>query len=241
MIGVVELMDRKGRRLKPEHRSLLGLRCLWLEVPAPAGLGEKRQARRVRRGGGLLREAGVRRVLPAAEFSNWEALYQAGLRPVEPEAFCQAVAAPLALAALTWQERRLEQAAVLLSGRRAEPALVRAAELVCPRVRDLAVDAGGIRRGSAAAGDGGCGCGALLWAGGSAGADGVPAVGLRAGAGGLSPGACGGRTARRAGPASAAGGPVGGGPPAAGDSPVFATKYQRMHLTEGVKLHIISY
>ena len=142
MIGVVELTDRKGRRLKPEHRSLLGLRCLWLEVPAPAGLGEKRQARRVRRGGGLLREAGVRRVLAAAEFSNWEALYQAGLRPVEPEAFCQAVAAPLALAALTWQERRLEQAAVLLSGRRAEPALVRAAELLCPRVRDLAVDAG---------------------------------------------------------------------------------------------------
>lgn len=142
MIGVLELADRRGRRLTPESRSLLGLRCLWLEVPAPAGLGERRRARRVCRGGALLRAAGVRRVLTAADFPYWEEVLRAGLRPVEPEAFCQAVAAPLTLAALTWQGRRPEQAAVLLSGRRAEPALVRAAELLCPRVRDLAVDAG---------------------------------------------------------------------------------------------------
>ena len=94
------------------------------------------------RGARALARAGVRRVLTAPEFPCWETLIQAGLRPVESEAFCQALAAPLALAALEWQGRPPTLACVRLSGRRVSAPLARAAEVLCPRVGRLAVDAG---------------------------------------------------------------------------------------------------
>lgn len=142
MIGVVELTGEPGRRPRLEEERLWGLRCLRVSVPAGAGVREKRRLRRLARGAGLLARAGVRRVLTAADFPCWDTLYQAGLRPVDCEAFCQAQAAPLALAALAWQERQLRQACVLLSGPRVSPPLARAAEALCPRVGRLAVDAG---------------------------------------------------------------------------------------------------
>lgn len=142
MIGVLELTEGRGRKPWAERRWLLGLCCLWGEVPVKAGMGERRLRKRVERGADLLLRSGVRRVLTAGDFPYWEELRRAGLRPVEPETFCQALAAPLALAALTWQERRPERASVLLRGQRVSHALFRAAEQLCPRVRDLAVDAG---------------------------------------------------------------------------------------------------
>ena len=142
MMGVLELTERRGRKPQAERRWLLGLCCLWGDVPVKTGMGERRLCRRVERGCDLLLRSGVRRVLTAEDFPYWEELFRAGLRPVEPETFCQAQAAPLALAALGWQERRPERASVLLYGRRVSPALFRAAEQLCPRVRDLAVDAG---------------------------------------------------------------------------------------------------
>ena len=142
MIGVLELTDRRGRKPLVEERGLMGLRCLWADTPAEERLREKRRLRRVRRGAEALVRAGTRRVLTAANFPYWEVLGQAGLRPVEVEAFCQALAAPLAMAALDRQRIRPEQAAVLLSGRRVNHALFQTAELLCPRVRYLSVDAG---------------------------------------------------------------------------------------------------
>ena len=142
MMGVLELTERRGRKPQAERRWLLGLCCLWGDVPVKTGMGERRLCRRLERGCDLLLRSGVRRVLTAEDFPYWEELRRARLRPVEPETFCQAQAAPLALEALGWQERRPERASVLLYGRRVSPALFRAAEQLCPRVRDLAVDAG---------------------------------------------------------------------------------------------------
>lgn len=142
MIGVLELTEGRGRRPWVERRRLLGLNCLWAAVPVREGVREKALLRRVRRGAEALARAGVRRVLTASQFPHWAVLRQAGLYPVAPENFCQAMAAPLALAALAAQERPPEQARVLLTGRRAGPAMYRAAERLCPRVRALAVDAG---------------------------------------------------------------------------------------------------
>ena len=142
MIGVLELTEGRGRKPRAERRWLLGLCSLWVEVPVKTGMGERRLRKRVERGADLLLRSGVRRVLTAADFPYWEELRRAGLRPVETETFCQALAAPLALAALAWQERRPERASVLLRGQRVSHALFWAAEQLCPRVRDLAVDAG---------------------------------------------------------------------------------------------------
>ena len=142
MVGVAELVGTRGRRPRLEERSLLGLPCRWAAIPVPAGGGEGRTVRRVSRAARMLAAAGVRRVLTAADFPHWDLLAAAGLRPVDPGPFCRSQAAPLALAALTRQGKPPERARVLLSARRACPALFRAAEALCPRVRELAVDAG---------------------------------------------------------------------------------------------------
>ncbi len=142
MIGIVEHKGGRGRRPRVERRGLMGLSCLWTEIPVNERLRDKARLRRVRRGAEELVRAGVRRVLTAAEFSDWSELKGAGLRPVETETFCQMLAAPLALAALGVLGRPPERAAVLLRGASVGPALIRAAEQLCPRVRDLAVDAG---------------------------------------------------------------------------------------------------
>ena len=142
MIGVLEVKQERGRRPLLEERRLMGLRCLWATVPVAERVSEKRRLRRVKRGARSLVQAGVRRVLTQAEFPCWEALEEAGLRSVETEAFCQMLAPALALAALRCQDRRPEQAAVLLSGTGVSPALFRAAEQLCSQVRDLVVDAG---------------------------------------------------------------------------------------------------
>ena len=142
MIGVLELTDRRERKPQVEVRGLMGLRCLWAATPAAESLREKRRLRRVCRGAEALARGGSRRVLTAPAFPYWDVLRQAGLRPVETEPFCQALAAPLTLAALDRQGLRPERASVLLSGRRVSHALFQAAELLCPRVRYLSVDAG---------------------------------------------------------------------------------------------------
>lgn len=142
MIGVLEVKQERGRRPLLEERRLMGLRCLWATVPVAERVSEKRRLRRVKRGARSLVQAGVRRVLTAAAFPYWDALNEAGLQGVDPEAFSQALAVPLTLAALVRQDCAPEQAAVLLSGRWVDHAMFRAAETLCPMVRHLSVDAG---------------------------------------------------------------------------------------------------
>lgn len=142
MVGILEWREGKGRRVRLERDWLLGLPCLRAAVPVREGLRERALLRQVVRAAGELARAGVRRVLTQAEFPCWEELKEGGLRPVETETFCQMLAPGLALAALGCRDRRPEQSAVLLSGPGVSPALLRAAETLCPRVRDLAIDAG---------------------------------------------------------------------------------------------------
>ena len=142
MVGIMEWKAEKGRRVRVERDWLLGLPCQRATVPVREGMRERTRLRRVARGARELVRRGVCRVLTQAEFPCWEALEEAGLRSVETEAFCQMLAPALALAALRCQDRRPEQAAVLLSGTGVSPALFRAAEQLCPQVRDFMVDAG---------------------------------------------------------------------------------------------------
>ena len=147
MVGIMEWKVEKGRRVRLERDWLLGLPCQRATVPVGEGMRERARLRRVTRGARELVRAGVRRVLTQAGFPCWEELKEAGLRPVETEAFCQMLAPSLALAALRCRDRRPERSAVLLSGPGVSPALFRAAEQLCPQVRDLAVDATAERRG----------------------------------------------------------------------------------------------
>ena len=80
MIGVLELTEGRGRKPRAERRWLLGLCCLWVEVPVKTGMGERRLRKRVERGADLLLRSGVRRVLTAADFPYWEELRRAGLQ-----------------------------------------------------------------------------------------------------------------------------------------------------------------
>ena len=142
MIGVLELTEEKGRRPVLVQERLGGLRCLRAAVPA-ARLGENRVRRRVEKGARALGRSGVRRVLTAADFPYWEELRRSGLRPVEVESFCQALAVPLTLAALERQRIPPGQAVVGLWGPRPSRPLLQAAERLCPRVRWLTVEAPG--------------------------------------------------------------------------------------------------
>lgn len=143
MIGVLELVEKKGRRPEVTAGRLHGLRCLRAEVPVTAGLRESGVCRRVDRGARALARAGVRRVLTASDFPWWEQLGRHGLCPVETAAFCQALAAPLTLAALERRNISPARASVALWGPSASRSLLRAAEELCPRVRALAVDVPG--------------------------------------------------------------------------------------------------
>lgn len=140
MIGVLEVTAEKGRKPVLVREGLSGLRCLRVRVPIPEGLGERRARRRIEKGARALDQAGVRRVLTRADFPWWEALRRSGLRPVEVEPFCQALAEPLALAALRRLRIPLGEAVVTLSGPNVSRSLLQAARRLCPQVRCLAVD-----------------------------------------------------------------------------------------------------
>lgn len=140
MVGILTEEDRKGRRPQLEEVRIWDMRFLSASVPAPPGLAEKKRLRRLERGAELLWRAGARRVLTAPAFAEGELLRAHGLRPVDPVPFCQALAAPLALAALERAGEVPTRAAVALSAPRASRPLLRAAEFLCPRVRYLMVD-----------------------------------------------------------------------------------------------------
>lgn len=72
-------------------------------VPAPDALAQRKLERRLERAAELLCRAGVRRVLAQEGFAGWPLLEAAGLQRVSAAALCQALAAPLALAALKRQ------------------------------------------------------------------------------------------------------------------------------------------
>ena len=225
MVGIVALEARKGRRPALEEGAVWGMPALWAGVPAPPGLREARLRRRTERAAAALARAGVRRVLAAEDFPCWPVLEAAGLRPVETEPFCQAMAVPLALAALRRARILRAQATVALAGQRVSRPLFAAAEALCPQVRRLVVDVPGEGEELAAWLREEYGA-AVLPPGTAADVTACfgPAGGESGGAALHAPDAViagGGNAAAGAGPAAAAGPAVGVRPPASGADPDF--------------------
>ena len=138
-----ERAQRHRQRDAAEEERVLGLRCLRVSVPVRPGLREDRRKRRAEQGAAALYRAGVRRALTAEDFPDWPTLEGQGLRSVDPEPFCQAIAVPLALAALRRAGILRVRATVALSGPRVSRPLFAAAERLCPQVRHLVVDVPG--------------------------------------------------------------------------------------------------
>ena len=126
--------DRLLVRLTREE--IYGLPLLRGETP-----GDRLTVRRVRRTAAALRKKGVVRALAPEGFPFWETVLKQGLRPVETGELCRALAAPIALAALEGEGIPPHLASVLLRGERVTRALRAAALELCPRVRQLLVEA----------------------------------------------------------------------------------------------------
>lgn len=122
---------------RPRRGELAGLAVWRAEVPRE-GLWA---GWRLRRAAGLLARAGVGRVLVPGDFSGWEALARRGLGPVDPLPFLRAHGGELALAALAAGGIPAGEGTVALRGQRVDRDMVRAAEFLCPRVRELAISA----------------------------------------------------------------------------------------------------
>ena len=140
MIGVLELTQTGGRRPQLWEERLLGLRALHAAVPAPERGGERGLVRRVERAAQAMRRAGIRRVLTAPQFPLWPRLLEAGLRPVDPEPFCQANAAGLVMGALAQRGTDPARATVSIEAAGVSRALSRAAEALCTKVRYLSLN-----------------------------------------------------------------------------------------------------
>lgn len=124
-------------RSRVRRTELYGLPVLRASLRPTGWWGQWRMERALR----ALQTRGVRTVLLPSDFDRWETLEALGLRPVDPVPLLQAAAGPLALALLARAGIAPTQATVALRGERAGPELRRAAELLCPQVRQLVIDA----------------------------------------------------------------------------------------------------
>ena len=136
MLGLLHWEEKHGR-LRVERERVLELSVLHVGV-RPGGRWEQR---RLERAASLLRAQGVCRVLKVRGFEHWEMLRRWGLEPVEPLPLYRAMAPALVLAALERSGNSPERATVTLRGAAAKGDLTRTAQLLCPRVRRLIIDA----------------------------------------------------------------------------------------------------
>lgn len=120
-----------------ERREIHGLTVLQVGV-RPGGWLEKG---RLRRGARRLSREGIRRVLVPLGFSQWSQLERWGLRRVDPVPFLRFYAPQIVLAALNRQGIAPNTATVALRGKRVDRDMARAAQLLCPLVRQVAVSA----------------------------------------------------------------------------------------------------
>lgn len=139
MLGHIVLTEERGSRPVQEREEVLGLSVCRVTVPAPASLNGWRLNRRLEKAARMLEQAGIRRVLAAPGFPGWPRLSARGILGVETAPFCQAMAAPLVLAALERRGTAPERAVVALRGNRVTRSFFQAAEALCPRVRALTV------------------------------------------------------------------------------------------------------
>ena len=122
---------------RPRKGERYGMPVLEIQLP-PGGWREKGRLRTAARR--LVRQ-GVRRTLVPPQFSHWELLEARGLRPVDPLPFLRFYAGELTLAAMLQEGIAPWEGSAALRGRRVDRDMVRAAEFLCPRVRELAISA----------------------------------------------------------------------------------------------------
>lgn len=133
------MTGEKGWKTVVDRQEVLGLPVVRALVPGVEGRHEKRLKRRIDRAARRLREMGVRRVLTGPAFPYWDRLERQGLRGVDPEPMCQAMAGELALAALERAGYPLQQAVVALRGGRVSRPFFQTAVALCARVRGVVV------------------------------------------------------------------------------------------------------
>lgn len=133
MLGVLCWSEERGVRL--ERAQLLGLPVLRASL-APDGRWEKHRLGRAAR---RLERQGVRRVLVPRGFDQWEILERHGLTGVDPLFLYRTMADQLVLAELDRRGVGTYKACVALRGECVDGDLVRAAYLLCPRVRTLLI------------------------------------------------------------------------------------------------------
>ena len=135
MLGQL-LLGGRGRG-RAERGELYGMAVLRVRSEPEGWLAR----RNLRQAGYALRRGGVVRALVPEGFENWALLEGCGLHPVNPLPFLQAQGAQLALGALERRGVAPDRAVVALQGPRAGRELARAAVELCPRVRNLVIDA----------------------------------------------------------------------------------------------------
>lgn len=141
MLGHIVLVEEKGRRPVRTREEVMGLGFCKMAVPVSPGLSAWRVERRLEKAARMLEAAGVRRVLAAPGFPGWPRLALHGLLAVDVAPFCQAMAAPLALAALERRGCKPEGAVAALRGSRVTRPFFQCAEALCRRVKGLTVSA----------------------------------------------------------------------------------------------------
>lgn len=136
--------EQLGWRAVLSREEILGLPLLRAEVPGRPELGGRALRRKLYRAAERLWGQGISRVLVPPEFPHrlWEPLCRAGLRGVEVEPLCQAVAAKLILKALERRGLIPARSTVCLAGEGAGGALQRTAQELARSVGRLAFDAG---------------------------------------------------------------------------------------------------
>ena len=137
MLGRLEFSA--GGRGRGELTGLYGLPILLTRADPTGRFGEMR----VRRAGRTMKKAGVVRTLLPTEFGEWALLEKLGLKGIDPAPLLRANAPMLAVEALRGRDTDPKQAAVVLSGGRADGEMFRCAAVLCSRVRRIVVDADG--------------------------------------------------------------------------------------------------
>ena len=137
MLGQIVYCGRDQGRLRLERAVAAGLPVLQVRVDPDRFWAKGR----VKRAGRLLARAGAARVLVPEGFSYWPELERSGLRRVDPFPFLRGHAAQLAVSALRRRGETPEKCAVALRGGRVDRDLARAAQELCPQVRDICISA----------------------------------------------------------------------------------------------------
>ena len=122
-----------GRKVESGVEQIHGLSVLTVRLPQLA----HRPERAVRKGAGLLRRNGVRRVLVPPDFPWWSELVRFGLRPVETRMLRCMLAPVWVTARLKRQSIPPERAVLCLKGEKSDPTLEQLARELCPLVRGL--------------------------------------------------------------------------------------------------------